>query len=502
MITLLLNVQRNKSVEKNDVNKVLRISGFEPDQVAGITINDYRSNQVEVLFKENVKFDTLEIEEKIRSNGLDVIVSKFDLVEEYLMIYGLPLSSDMDSVKVKIEESIKPFVKQIVELKPCVHKDEHGQDFFKGHLNGNWFVKVIPKKEAQIPNYVVVGNQAQVMAKAVYTKKVGEKLEMCSDCFSTTHLMRSQECPGPVKWSVYCKSFRDYWDANTLGDGSEVTVDSVGSSEEESRLVTLNRTLMKSLEETEKQRDSCEEKISQQDDLKKKVDELTETVRINEVKIKSSGEANDVLRSDLEISQKRTEELENKIAGLMDNSIRRMSLSSNVNFETTEDGDENVEDDLEEQEEGEVEEVGEVGEKGDKEEDLVVDVAKETDPMVNGSDPPFHGFTDHSSENQNSQNLAAAVIEFALPKKRPGESPGEHGRGKRMKGGHPEIGSKIRVETLKGFQEYIVSSKKSIKKLSDCNYYLENDENKTVAFDLKEVYWDYVNGEVFDDSEV
>ena len=45
---------------------------------------------------------------------MEVIVSKFDHVEEYLMIYGLPLSRDMGVVEEKIRESIKPFVKSII----------------------------------------------------------------------------------------------------------------------------------------------------------------------------------------------------------------------------------------------------------------------------------------------------------------------------------------------------------------------------------------------------
>ena len=89
--------------------------------------------------------DSLEIEDKLRRGGMDVIVSKFDHVEEYLTLYGLPLNSDMNKLKVKIEESIKPFVKNILEVKPCVHKDEHGQDYFKGNPDGNCFLKVVPK---------------------------------------------------------------------------------------------------------------------------------------------------------------------------------------------------------------------------------------------------------------------------------------------------------------------------------------------------------------------
>ena len=100
-------------VDKKDINKVLRCSGFVTGQVLGITRNDYRPNQIEVLLKDEVAIDTCEIESRLKANGLDVIVSKFDHVEEYLMIYGLPLSRDMDVLEKKIRESIKPFVKSI-----------------------------------------------------------------------------------------------------------------------------------------------------------------------------------------------------------------------------------------------------------------------------------------------------------------------------------------------------------------------------------------------------
>ena len=254
-----MNDFKNKDIEKNDVNKVLRISGFLPENIGGITINDYRANQIEVLLKEDVAADSLDMEEKLRKNGMDVIVSRFDHVEEYLMLYGLPLNSDMNKLKVKIEESIKPFVKNILEVKPCVHKDEHGQDYFKGNLNGNWFLKVVPKKNAQIPNYIVVGNRVQVCAKAVYIKKIGEKLEMCSDCFSTSHHKRSSECQGPVRWMDYCRIFRDYWDGKSLETEGE-DVGDVGDEESgENRFVALNKTLFSDLRKAELQRDAYEE---------------------------------------------------------------------------------------------------------------------------------------------------------------------------------------------------------------------------------------------------
>ena len=52
----------NISIDKKEINKVLRLGGFITSQVEGITINDYRSNQVEVLLKDEVNVDTLALE--------------------------------------------------------------------------------------------------------------------------------------------------------------------------------------------------------------------------------------------------------------------------------------------------------------------------------------------------------------------------------------------------------------------------------------------------------
>ena len=69
----------------------------------------------------------LNIESRVKANGLDVIVSKFEHVEEYLNIYGLPSSREE-----KIRESIRPFVKSVLEVTHYVHKEELGEDFFNG----------------------------------------------------------------------------------------------------------------------------------------------------------------------------------------------------------------------------------------------------------------------------------------------------------------------------------------------------------------------------------
>ena len=70
---------------------MLRISGFSVGDVEGIKLNDFRSNQVEVLLKPGLCVDVQQIEERLRNANIDAAVSKFNHVEEFLMIYRLPL---------------------------------------------------------------------------------------------------------------------------------------------------------------------------------------------------------------------------------------------------------------------------------------------------------------------------------------------------------------------------------------------------------------------------
>lgn len=209
--TFLLNEGNvgNTEIEKSEVNKMLRCGGFTTSDVVGITKNDFRPNQIEVSFSNEIEINILELEEKIKKHDFDVNISKFDKIEEFLTIYGLPLSSNMDYVKEQISDSVKAFVKEVIEVIPSKHGNENGDDFFNGKYNGIWRVKVSPRLERQIPNYIVVGQREKVMGKAVYSKASGNKLEMCSDCFSTGHFKRAPECEGPVKWEAYCKSFEE-----------------------------------------------------------------------------------------------------------------------------------------------------------------------------------------------------------------------------------------------------------------------------------------------------
>lgn len=185
-------------IERSEVNKMLRVGGFTTSDVLGITKNDFRPNQVEVRFNNELELNILELEEKIKNHGIDVSISKFDKIEEFLTIYGLPLSSNMNYVKEQIVDSVKAFVEEVIEVIPLKHGNENGEDFFSGKFNGVWRVKVTPRFQRQIPNYIVVGQRERVMGKAVYSKAAGNKLEMCSDCFSTGHFKKAAESVQPL----------------------------------------------------------------------------------------------------------------------------------------------------------------------------------------------------------------------------------------------------------------------------------------------------------------
>ena len=129
IITFLIN-DENQGIEKGDINKVLRISGFNVGDIEGIKLNDFRSNQVEVLLKSGFQVDVQVIEERLKNANIDAAVSKFDHIEEFIMIYGLPLTSDMKNLELKILETLKPFVKKVLEIAPCKHKTEKTEDFF------------------------------------------------------------------------------------------------------------------------------------------------------------------------------------------------------------------------------------------------------------------------------------------------------------------------------------------------------------------------------------
>ena len=527
------DAQGKRDVEKSDVSKILRVGGFTSDQVIGITMNDYRSNQIEVLFRDDVIVDTCEVERKVKAQGCDVIVSKFDHVEEFIMIYGLPLSCNMDSVKFKIEEAIEPFVKNVLEVSPCVYRDSGEDDFFKERYNGNWRVKVTPRMELQVPNYIVVGSQEQVMAKAVYTKKIGSKLEMCSDCFSTGHFKKQSACSGPVKWSEYCQGFRDDWERLSLAIEEDEQGDPALVNVDESRLATLNKTLLKNLEALEKSNDDLQDKVAGQTDLLKKIDDLSSHVQEVEMRssnfeeeLKNASEVNSELKQQMVVLQKENvesneirahlEELQ-KERNLHNQSMVDLSytkiMSQNVTVRNKTSQAEN--DDLE---------VANVMDKSDAESFEALESVIERNLST-----PFHGFGHFSppsgsdvldgeggggegggedggesegvsegeseSEGGDEDEDEGGDEDEVRDKRCHSASPGDRNIKAKLTHPHPDLGSKIWMDTISGRFTYVVDSKKN-NKPGDFSYNLMNEDKEVTTFDLKLVLWDYLTEDV------
>lgn len=211
IVTFLFN-DRNAFIDKQGViNNVLRMSGFTPSNVLSLKMNDFRNNECEVMFKDDVTIDCDEIEEKIRKNGMNVSVSKFIETEEICMVYGMPLTSDVEGMKEQIRETISPFVRRVVSITATTHYGKNENDFFHGRLTGDYKVKVVPLNEGQIPYYVSIGDQ-HVMGRVHYVRKMMDKKVMCDACFSTAHMMRDPECPGVRDWQDYVKEFEEMRD--------------------------------------------------------------------------------------------------------------------------------------------------------------------------------------------------------------------------------------------------------------------------------------------------
>ena len=504
ILTFLLNEgnSENSEVEKKDVNKMLRCAGFNTGDVLGITKNDFRTNQIEVCFADGVELNIPVIETNLKNNGIDANISKFDKIEEYLTIYGLPLSSNMDFIKEQISDSLKAFVKEVIEVTPLRHGDDNADDFFKGKNNGIWRVKVSPRIERQIPNYIVVGQRAKAMGKAVYSKAAGNKLEMCSDCFSTGHFKRAPECDGPVKWDAYCKSFKEHWEMMYSEREREIQQEQEGQDgvrqvEEESRILLLEKSLTSKLVEVERKEKVLDEKMAEQEEVHQNLEDMTANVEELERKLESTEqvkgelkvtlenvekekEENRALKERLDQLQKENDDLVKKASedqSLVERSFERIQSTSNVTVRPK----------VAKPQESESIEMNVTNEVFDSA------VAEETSP-------PFHGFpslgVEKSFDSSSSHDEPLESAETGLigtPKRvREGDGPdGRTVRGRTESDMHPEIGSKIWMQTISGKCEYVVESKKN-KKQGDFLYTLVNSESRRTSFDLKNVPWNYL----------
>ena len=272
IVTFLYPDIAMNQLQMHDVNRALRTCGFNVSDIVSVKLNDYRTNQAEVMLKDDVQFSLSEMDRKLKDAGIEAVVNTFDCVEEVLMIYGLPLTNDFDGMKKVIQETIAPFVKSVGHVVPCTYGSSAGE-FFSGKYNGNWHVRVSPRADRQIPNFIVLGHDSKVMGKAKYVRKVYDRKEMCSDCFSTDHFRLAGECPGPRKWDEYCKEFEESWELNRL-DTTEEEERLMTRTEEDSRYMVMNRALQKDLENVENEKLLVETRLKDQQELLDKIDSL------------------------------------------------------------------------------------------------------------------------------------------------------------------------------------------------------------------------------------
>jgi hypothetical protein len=504
-IATFLMSDGRQGIEQDEINKVLRVAGFIPDQIVTIKLNDFRANQVEVLFKPDVVFDTQVVEEKLQKEKIEAIVSKFDYIEEFLMIYGLPPTFDIEVLKLKIVESLTPFVKKIVEITPCIHRSVTKNDFFDGKYDGNWRLKVIPKSKVQVPNFIVVGNDAQVMAKAVYTKKIGGKEEMCADCFRTGHF--KNDCPGARKWMDYCQEFKENWEKLSLDESEEDS--EPPADKEEARLVVLNKTLVKTLQRIESEKDEYLNRLNNRSNLEERVEALDRNVKELDSAKKQSDDKVDELTVALEKQKKEWEdlqrqknELEIKLhneRAMIEKSFRRnrrMSTGGMKDFidlfdesvfreELTE--SECVSDDSDDNEEGSDVAAGlEVS-------DTAVLASTDVDSSAIS---PMHGFSSSDKSDSLVTNIAkivdtaeANVEEFVSNSQKRNLSPEVESVNKHRKGiDQPELGSGscIWVTNISGQDEYIIHSKSN---KNSSKYKVVDKKGNKLSLTLDDLDW-------------
>ena len=301
------------SITQMEVANILKSAGVKVEEVEGITFNPYRTGQVEIQFKKGVKVDTGKMEDEISKNEMKIEIAPYDHIEEVIMIKGIPLSEDLEGLRGKIEETIRPFVKQVKRIEACKYRD--GGDFFKNKLNGMWRVVIEPKQGCHVPNFIVVDKDAKVQGQVQYKKKYEFRPEMCSDCYEEDHLRGNIDCKGVVTWEEYCERFDKRWLEETAKKGEQC----------ERRVSRNNRELedkLKKIElENKELRDRVSKKIAPEtvaametemkelrDKVSKKI--APETVAEMETEIKELNEKMKKFGAEKEKWEKESQELE------------------------------------------------------------------------------------------------------------------------------------------------------------------------------------------------
>ena len=379
-------------------------------------------------------------------------------------------------------------------------------------------VKVCPKDSQQVPNFIVVGQDSQVMGKAVYTRKLSPKEEMCSDCFSTEHFKKAPDCPGLRNWSDYCEEFERKW---VELSSEEVDSDEVVPTQdnEDVRLSVLSKTLIKNVEKLENEKNELvntlnEHKMSikKVGDLQNKVDELANTKvqlekernglldTVNRQEVITS-KVNDLekVKSELEIrlgnlsreAEENSKRLNQEIRTISDENkdlkVRLNSIAAdNTNLAT-----EKVE--LEKTIEEHQVLVNEkhvtfqrIGSQNKLVDFNELDSSLEKSPVAKGSESEGKGL---SPESPGTSLEKSELNEVNTVQKRSLESPG-NSPDKKI-GNFPEAGKKVWVQMKDGNKhEYFVQSKKNKN-----TFNVLNSEGLKISKNFRDLTWGYISEE-------
>ena len=331
-------------IRQSDIGRVLVLAQISKDQVIGIKSNDFRMGQVEVLLKDDFNLDINKIQKVIDEKSMHISVGDFENSEEVFMVYGLPLTNDLEGMKECIKEAVAPFVRKVVSIDPSKFFDAGTTDYFKGKLNGNWRVVVEPKREVGVPNFIVVDQYLKVQAQVTYRKKFHVRPEMCSDCFTEGHFKRSPECKGVRDWNDYCAEFIERWNSESDKEVEEVVGNtSTSYNRLEAARHSLRNEKKKSKELEQKHanyKEGMESKVKEleekvrtlekdKDDALEKVDSLSEEVEEYSNQNRSMAERMGDYISTTESLEGVMGQVKDHIGNLMDSPLRLLSSTEN-----------------------------------------------------------------------------------------------------------------------------------------------------------------------------
>ena len=297
--------------------------GFKKEEVKGIQENVFRPSQIEVTFEKDVELDINEIEKKLKERKVPYVPAKFKHCEEVLMVYGLPFVNDIEKLKEELKDSVRAFVGKIVECSPTYYQrnDQRGE-YFCGKLTGAWRLKVVPKKDMGIPNFIVVGKE-KVQGKVTYTNKSSVRITQCANCFSEEHLMNDGSCQGIRRWSNYCNEFEERWQnalrvpidmeeeetesTDTFYRGDEILKEEV--SKVEKRIEEVEEDKRRMLAEIENLKEFRREEDREREELRDEIKRLKEV----EKKAKEQEVSEERLREEVKSLQEKVNENEKKL---------------------------------------------------------------------------------------------------------------------------------------------------------------------------------------------